>query len=47
MEFVWAIGGALVGAVFVAWRMRGDGETFTQALRRAMPLAGPRPVVPK
>lgn len=47
MEIVLAFGGALVGAVFAAWRLRGDGETLLRAVRRVMPQAGPRPVVPK
>jgi hypothetical protein len=38
---------ALAGGGFAAWRLRGEGETFMQALRRVMPMAGPRPVVPK
>jgi len=46
MEYIWAIGGAIFGAVFAAWRLRGDGTTLG-AVVRIVTQDGPRPTVPK
>lgn len=46
MELIWAFGGALAGAVFAAWRLRGEGSTL-QAVARVIRYDGPKPVVPK
>lgn len=46
MEAIWAVGGALVGAIFVAWRLRGDGGTL-QTLLRVVRYDSPKPGTPK
>lgn len=46
MELLWALGGALAGAVFAAWRLRGDGSTL-DAVTRVIRYDGPKPTIPK
>lgn len=46
MELLWAFGGALVGAVFAAWRLRGEGSTV-RALLQVVRFDSPKPGTPK
>jgi hypothetical protein len=40
MEYIFALGGFIAGALFAAYRLRGDRTTI-QAVRETLSLSGP------